>query len=85
MDLEETTFIRKLYACGEPTCLGVEWLMEYIESREGWQSGCMQGGTRLMDSKRTSIALSLAQGLSQSDRVGPSILSTHAIGGKKLN
>ena len=27
MDLEETTSIIKVYACGEPTFLGVEWLM----------------------------------------------------------
>ena len=50
-----------------------------INSRKGWQSGCMQGGTRLMDYKRTPTALSLARGLSQSDRLGPSVLSIHAM------
>ena len=45
----------------------------------------VQGGTRLMDSKRTPIALSLAQGLSQNDRLGPSILSTHAMEVKNKN
>ena len=50
-----------------------------INSRKGWQSGCMQGGTRLMDYKRTPIAFSLARGLSHSDRLGTSVLSIHAM------
>ena len=52
-----------------------------IKSGKRWQSGCMQGGTRLMDSKRTSTALSLARGFSHSDRLGPwpSVLSRHVM------
>ena len=49
------------------------WLAVRINSRKRWHSGCMQGGTRLMDSKRTSIAW----GLSQSDRLGPSVFSIY--------
>ena len=52
-----------------------------IKNGKRWQSGCMQGGTRLQDSKRTSTALSLARGLSHSDRLGPwpSVLSKNAM------
>ena len=52
-----------------------------IKSGKRWQSGCMQGGTKPMDSKTTSIALSLTRGLSHSDRLGPwpSVLSRHAV------
>ena len=50
-----------------------------IKSSKRWLSGCMQGGSRLVDSERSSIALSLTRGLFHSDRLGPSVLSIHAM------
>ena len=50
-----------------------------IESGKRWQSGCMLVGTRLMYSKRTPIALSLARGLSKGDLLEPSVSSRHVI------
>ena len=77
MDLEETTSITKPQAYSAPTVSG-GWMAVGTNSKR-WQSGCTQGGTRLMDSQRTSTALSLARGLSHSDGVGPSVLCMHAM------
>ena len=56
---------------GEGTAVG-------INSGKRCQSGCMQGGFRLMDSKRTPNALSLARGLSLSDQLEPLVLNLYA-------
>ena len=77
MDLEETTSITKPQAYSAPMVSG-GWMAVGMNSKR-WQSGCAQGGTRLMNSKRTSTALSLARELSHSDWVGPSVLSIHKI------